>query len=169
MSEQSSASRKGGHLVLLNSPAIYSTLRTGTVDGKRLPHNKKPTQMLCTWHHTCKKVKSKWKKLLSIWRKCIRTVYLQGLWWGGLLWTYPRWLPAIEFPVIVTATLLEILHCPTHTEKGREGLLLFPEDTDIGPQHEVLGQGRERRAKGILPRKLKAAGFCWVLLQRCLN
>lgn len=167
MSEQSSASGKGGgihsgHLVLLNSSAIYSTLRTSTIDGTWLPHNKKATQMLYTLHHTCKKVKSKWKKLLSVWRKCIKSVYLQGLWWCGLLWTYTHWLLATEFPGIVTATLLEILHCPTHTALQKR-ITLVSWSYRYRTPHEIVGQGRERQAKGILPRK-KAAGFFFFLL-----
>lgn len=101
MFKQSSASGEGGdirsgHLVLLNKPTIYSRLRTGTGGGKRLPH-KKTIQMLCTLHLICKKMEI----TFSVWRKDIKSVYLQGPQRCRLLQSSTHWLTAFEFPELI--------------------------------------------------------------------
>lgn len=140
MLKQSSASGEGGdirsgHLLLLNKPTIYSRLRTGTGGGTRLPP-KKTIQMLCTLHHILKKMEIKF----SGWRKDIRSVYLQGPQRCRLLQSYTHWLTAFECPQLILKLRILLLLQPhfwvpcvtTHTEKGREELVLFPEATGKG-------------------------------------
>lgn len=114
-----------GRLVLLNNLTTYSTLSASTMMVSGCLTTRKQYQ--CCVHHIThlrklnliekKKKKSSvsgWNILeVFIYEKCL------SLWWCGLLQSYASWLVAIQFPVIVTATLLEILRYSTHKATQR--------------------------------------------------